>query len=122
MKNIALAIFVFAATLSSAQTHAGLPNTQATMVSRTTKAVHYRLQGGQTKVDFQGTDLLQGATGEARVEGKKTNFEIEVKFQNLEEATKFGLEYLTYVALGRLAARPPSKPRRSISRSQLTRT
>jgi outer membrane protein OmpA-like peptidoglycan-associated protein len=31
------------------------------------------------------------------VEGKKTNFQIEAKFQNLEDATKFGLEYLTYV-------------------------
>jgi outer membrane protein OmpA-like peptidoglycan-associated protein len=66
-------------------------------VTRTTKAVHYRLQGGSTKIDFQGTDLLQRASGEARVEGKKTNFQIEVKFQNLEDATKFGLEYLTYV-------------------------
>src|SRR5271169_4413799 len=66
-------------------------------VSRITKAVHYRLQGGSTKIDFQGTDLLRGASGEARVEGKKTNFQIEVKFQNLEDATKFGLEYLTYV-------------------------
>jgi outer membrane protein OmpA-like peptidoglycan-associated protein len=59
--------------------------------------VHYRLQGGTTKVDFQGTELLQRASGEAKVEGKKTNFQIEVKFQNLEDATKFGLEYLTYV-------------------------
>jgi len=66
-------------------------------VSRTTKAVHYRLQGGSAKVDFQGTDLLQRASGEARIEGKKTNFQIEAKFQNLEDATKFGLEYLTYV-------------------------
>jgi outer membrane protein OmpA-like peptidoglycan-associated protein len=48
-------------------------------------------------VDFQGTDLLQRASGEARIEGKKTNFQIEAKFQNLEDATKFGLEYLTYV-------------------------
>jgi outer membrane protein OmpA-like peptidoglycan-associated protein len=69
----------------------------ATTVSRTTKAVHYRLQGGSAKVEFQGTDLLQRASGEARIEGKKTNFQIEAKFQNLEDATKFGLEYLTYV-------------------------
>ena len=89
MKNFYLAI-TLCATLASAQT-------PAPTVTRTTKAVHYRLQGGQTKVDFQGTDLLQGASGEARVEGKKTNFQIEVKFQNLEDATKFGLEYLTYV-------------------------
>src|SRR5437763_8221777 len=59
--------------------------------------MHYRLQGGSTKVDFQGTDLLQGATGEAKIEGKKTNFQIEAKFEGMEDATKFGLEYLTYV-------------------------
>jgi outer membrane protein OmpA-like peptidoglycan-associated protein len=88
-----LAIFLFAAALASAQT----APTPEPAVTRTTKAVHYRLQGGSTKVDFHGTDLLQGASGEARVEGKKTNFQIEVKFQNLEDATKFGLEYLTYV-------------------------
>jgi outer membrane protein OmpA-like peptidoglycan-associated protein len=96
VKNLALAILVSAAALASAQTQTSVPAT-ATTVSRTTKAIHYRLQGGQTKVDFQGTDLLQRATGEAKVEGKKTNFQIEVKFQGLEDATKFGLEYLTYV-------------------------
>jgi outer membrane protein OmpA-like peptidoglycan-associated protein len=74
------------------------PNTPtAATVSRTTKAVHFRLQGGMTKVDFQGTSLLQSASGEAKVEGKKTNLAIDAKFQNLEDATKFGLEYLTYV-------------------------
>src|SRR5437660_12930702 len=55
------------------------------------------MQGGQTKVDFQGTDLLQRASGEAKVEGKKTTLAIDAKFTNLEDATKFGLEYLTYV-------------------------
>jgi outer membrane protein OmpA-like peptidoglycan-associated protein len=69
--------------------------------------VHYRLQGGTTKVDFQGTDLLRRATGEAKVEGKKTNFEIDAKFQGLEDATKFGLEFLTYVAW---AVSPEGRP------------
>ena len=104
MKNLSLSIFLCAATLASSQTAPTTaqstqpaPAPATATVTRTTKAVHYRLQGGSTKVDFRGTDLLQGATGEARVEGKKTNFQIEVKFQNLEDATKFGLEYLTYV-------------------------
>jgi outer membrane protein OmpA-like peptidoglycan-associated protein len=99
VKNLSLAIILCAATLASAQTAPAPAATtpQVATVTRTTKAVHYRLQGGSTKVDFHGTDLLQGASGEARVEGKKTNFQIEVKFQNLEDATKFGLEYLTYV-------------------------
>jgi outer membrane protein OmpA-like peptidoglycan-associated protein len=100
LKNLTLAIFLCVAAVASAQTAGSAPTTTpvaTSTVTRTTKAVHYRLQGGSTKIDFQGTDLLQGASGEARVEGKKTNFQIEVKFQNLEDATKFGLEYLTYV-------------------------
>jgi len=113
VKNISLAVFVFAAaTLSLAQTPTSVSATSttpttATTVSRTTKAVHYRLQGGSTKVDFRGTDLLQRASGEARVEGKKTNFEIDAKFQGLEDATKFGLEFLTYVAW---AVSPQGRP------------
>jgi outer membrane protein OmpA-like peptidoglycan-associated protein len=102
VKNLSLAI-ILSATLVSAQTAPtpqpapAAPATSAPTVTRTTKAVHYRLQGGNTKIDFQGTDLLQRASGEAKVEGKKTNFQIEVRFQGLEDATKFGLEYLTYV-------------------------
>ncbi len=99
MKKLALvilffaaAVFVFAQSPTPATTQATTPT-----VSRTTKATHYRLQGGSAKVDFQGTDLLQRASGEAKVEGKKTNFEIDAKFVSLEDATKFGLEYLTYV-------------------------
>ena len=114
MKKLSLAISVFivaVATLASAQTQSSVPaNTSilaATTVSRTTKAVHYRLQGGTTKVDFRGTDLLQRASGEAKVEGKKTNFEIDAKFQGLEDATKFGLEFLTYVAW---AVSPQGRP------------
>ena len=65
-------------------------------VSRTSKAVHYR-QGGTLKTQFQATELMAAASGEAKVEGKKTNATIDAKFQGMEEATKFGLEYLTYV-------------------------
>jgi outer membrane protein OmpA-like peptidoglycan-associated protein len=78
-----------------AQTTGSTP--KAASVSRTTKAVNFRRAGGSTKLDFQGTELLQGASGEAKVESKSNRIEIDVKFENLEEATKFGLEYLTYV-------------------------
>jgi outer membrane protein OmpA-like peptidoglycan-associated protein len=67
------------------------------VTTHTTTAMHYRLQGGSAKVDFRGSDLLQRASGEAKIEGKKTNFEIDAKFSGLEDATKFGFEYLTYV-------------------------
>lgn len=114
MKKISLAtrVFVFAIAFSAlavAQTQSPLPSNAgvAATVSRTTKAVHYRLQGGTTKVDFRGTDLLQRASGEARVEGKKTNFEIDAKFSGLEDATKFGLEFLTYVVW---AVSPQGRP------------
>ena len=71
-------------------------NVKSGSVSRTTKAVHYR-QGGQVKTAFQATELMAGASGEAKVESKKTNVAIDAKFQGMEDATKFGLEYLTYV-------------------------
>jgi outer membrane protein OmpA-like peptidoglycan-associated protein len=58
--------------------------------------VHYR-QGGSVKAAFQATELLTGASGEAKVEAKKTSVAIDAKFQGMEEANKFGLEYLTYV-------------------------
>jgi outer membrane protein OmpA-like peptidoglycan-associated protein len=69
----------------------------AVTVSRTTKAVNYRRAGGSTKILFSGTELMQSASGEAKVESKSTRMEIDAKFDNFEEATKFGLEYLTYV-------------------------
>ena len=97
MKTLSLAVLFAASTaLAVAQTTTPASSSAAT-VSRTTKAMHYRLQGGSTKVDFRGTDQLQSATGEAKVEGKKTNFEIDARFEGMEDATKFGLEYLTYV-------------------------
>jgi outer membrane protein OmpA-like peptidoglycan-associated protein len=69
----------------------------APTVSRTTKAVNYRRTGGSTKIDFQGTELMQGASGEARMDVKSNRIEIDARFDGLQEATKFGLEYLTYV-------------------------
>src|SRR2546426_357082 len=66
-------------------------------VSRTTKAVNYRRAGGTTLINFQGTELMQVASGEAKVQNKGNRIEIEAKFMGLDDATKFGLEYLTYV-------------------------
>jgi len=92
---------------TAAPTQAAVPT-----VSRTIKAMHYRLQGGSARVTFHGSDLMQRGSGEAKVEGKKTNFEIEAKFEGFEDATKFGFEYLTYVLW---AVSPQGRP--SISAS-----
>ncbi|HWX56092.1 MAG TPA: OmpA family protein [Verrucomicrobiae bacterium] len=69
----------------------------ADQVSRTTKAVNYRRAGGSTKISFQGTELMPQSSGEARVESKSNRMEVNATFENMEQATKFGLEYLTYV-------------------------
>ncbi|HZV59722.1 MAG TPA: hypothetical protein VFF42_05235, partial [Candidatus Eremiobacteraceae bacterium] len=66
-------------------------------VSRSTKALNYRRAGGSTKIDFQGTDLMPSASGEAKVESRSNRIEIDAKFERFQEATKFGFEYLTYV-------------------------
>ena len=73
------------------------PAASASSVSRTTKAVNYRKTSGSTKIAFRGTELMGQAVGEAKVENKNGRIEIEAKFEGFEEATKFGLEYLTYV-------------------------
>jgi outer membrane protein OmpA-like peptidoglycan-associated protein len=66
-------------------------------VSHTTKAMNYRRSGGSAKVSFEGTKLMPTAAGEAEVKAKNNRMEIEAKFARLDDATKFGLQYLTYV-------------------------
>ena len=66
-------------------------------VSRTTRAVSYRHRSGATRIDFQGTDLMPGAAGEAKVESKRGALRIEAEFSGLNRPTSFGNEYLTYV-------------------------
>src|SRR5215468_5411126 len=66
------------------------------VVERTTKAINYRHRGGATVIDFRGTALLPNARGEAKVESKQGYIEIEVEFDDLQSATRFGPEYLTY--------------------------
>src|SRR4029434_667342 len=67
------------------------------VVEGTTKAINYRHRGGATSIDFKGTSLLPKARGEAKVESKQGYIEIEVEFDNLQSAARFGPEYLTYV-------------------------
>ena len=69
----------------------------APAVQHTTKAINYRRAGSNLKIAFQGTPLMSAASGEAEVRNKGNRIEITAKFAGLDEATKFGLEYLTYV-------------------------
>lgn len=82
---------------STQQASAQQASAQTASVHRTTKAVNYRLRNDAVKIDFHGTELMQNASGEARVTGKKSNVEIDAKFDGLDDPTKFGLEYLSLV-------------------------
>jgi outer membrane protein OmpA-like peptidoglycan-associated protein len=73
------------------------PIYRITVVGRTAKAVNYRHRGGATKIDFAGTTLLPSAHGQAKVESKQGYIEIEVEFRELQPATAYGPEFLTYV-------------------------
>lgn len=73
------------------------PIFRVTVVGRTTAAINYRPRSGDTKVDFAGTALLPAAKGYAEVSGEKGYIEIDAHFDELQPATRFGPEYLTYV-------------------------
>src|SRR5262249_6835594 len=96
MKKLAVFALLCSATIVVAAQ--STPTTaQPGSASRTIKPVNYRLRGNAVNIAFLGTDLMGGATGEARVEGKKSSVEIDAKFDGLDDPTRFGLEYLTYV-------------------------
>jgi outer membrane protein OmpA-like peptidoglycan-associated protein len=99
---LAVLVCLGASTLAQAQTsdsreHNQTPAYGVNVVSRTTRAVKYEHRSGSTKIDFQGTDLMPGASGVATVASKRGAMEIEVEFNGLDKPTSFGTEYLTYV-------------------------
>lgn len=92
-KHLILFTVICGLAAAPAQTAAPAGNS----VSRTTKAVNYRHTGESTKIDFHGTELMQQASGEAKIESKNNRVDIDAKFDNVDDTTRFGLEYLTYV-------------------------
>jgi len=101
--TLAVALTLGAAAQAQTQTQVvmdpgnGAPTYRINVVSRTTRAVSYRHRSGSTKINFQGTDLMPAASGEAKVESKRGALEVEVEFSGLDRPTSFGGEYLTYV-------------------------
>jgi outer membrane protein OmpA-like peptidoglycan-associated protein len=101
--SLALAITLSASMYGQAQQQAPaqpgdpIPTYRVTVVSRTARAVNYKHRSGATKIDFQGTDLMPSARGEASVNSKRGRLEVEVEFSDLNRPTAFGNEYLTYV-------------------------
>jgi outer membrane protein OmpA-like peptidoglycan-associated protein len=77
--------------------NAPAPLFRVTVVGRTTAAINYRPRSGETKVDLVGTALLPEARGYAEVSGEKGYIEVDARFRQMQPATRFGPEYLTYV-------------------------
>jgi outer membrane protein OmpA-like peptidoglycan-associated protein len=105
ISSITLAAVLTLSASAQAQTQTQMPADSANptptfrmnVVSRTTRAVSYRHRSGATKINFQGTDLMPAAAGEAKVESKRGALAIEVEFSGLNKPTSLGSEYLTYV-------------------------
>jgi len=99
---LAVLAILGASTITQAQTTNSdernrMPAYSVTVVSRTTRAVKYEHRHGSTKIDFEGTVLMPGASGEAKVESKSGTMKVEAEFRGLDKPTSFGTEYLTYV-------------------------
>jgi outer membrane protein OmpA-like peptidoglycan-associated protein len=67
------------------------------VVQRNLDCVNYLHRSGSTTIAFDGTPLLPGAKGEAKVTSERGGITIEAKFSGLTPANGFGKEYLTYV-------------------------
>jgi len=67
------------------------------VVQHNLDCVNYLHRSGPTTIGFQGTPLLAGAKGEAKVTSERGGITIEAKFDGLTPANGFGHEYLTYV-------------------------
>jgi hypothetical protein len=76
------------------------PEERMTLVERTTNVIDFGYETGAIRLDFEGTCLLPEAHGGATVERKRDHIEIDGEFDNLQDATRFGPEYLTFVMWG----------------------
>jgi outer membrane protein OmpA-like peptidoglycan-associated protein len=101
VKTFATLLIVLSSLTASAQTEPqktdSVPIYRVTVVARTTKAINYRHRSRSTRIDFQGTSLLPRAQGKAEVASKQGAIHIDAEFKDLQPASKFGPEYLTYV-------------------------
>lgn len=73
------------------------PIFRVTVVERSTNAVSYRHRSGWTKVDLRGTPLAPEADGHADVNSRPGYIEVKTQMKHLQQAWRYGPEYLTYV-------------------------
>lgn len=75
----------------------GVPVYKIQVIAREIPAINYFHRQGSTKIGFEGTSLLPGAKGEAKVDAAPGRTSINVHFEGFSPANGFGPEYLTYV-------------------------
>jgi len=74
-----------------------VPAYQTSRVSRHTQLLDYRKLRGSVRIQLRGTSLLPQARGTAEVVESKGEFDVNAEFQNLQPASAFSPERLTYV-------------------------
>jgi outer membrane protein OmpA-like peptidoglycan-associated protein len=67
------------------------------VVERNLDCVNYLHRSDSTHIDFDGTSLLPGAKGDAKVTSERGKISVDAHFDGLTPANGFGREYLTYV-------------------------
>lgn len=83
------------ACLAAAQEKPAVPDSE--VVRKSIKSVGYDIGGGSTKVVLLATPTAPNASGEAKVEAKKSGTDVEVKVKGMPQPTTLGAEFLTYV-------------------------
>jgi outer membrane protein OmpA-like peptidoglycan-associated protein len=83
--------------MTPAGTRDDVPIYRIQVVGRDIPAINYFHRSSSTKIGFQGTSLLAGAKGSAKVEAHLGRTSIDASFEGLSPANGFGAEYLTYV-------------------------
>ena len=67
------------------------------LTSKSVPAIGYDIGAGATKINLTATSVVPQASGEAKVEAKKSGTSIEVKLKGMPQPTTLGPELLTYV-------------------------
>ena len=88
-------LLCLSASVTAAQSEQSEPANS--VVRKSVTAIGFPVGGGSVKFDLTGTELMTKANGEAKVEAKQGKTNIEVEVAGLEQPTKLGAEFLTYV-------------------------
>jgi len=76
---------------------AGQPIFRVTVVQRTIPAINYHHRNGNTKVDLHGTELMPMSKGTADVASNTGATRMTVRFEKLDQPSRYGPEFLTFV-------------------------